>query len=67
MKYFLMVIASAILMFVVSGCEDETTPPADDVADVSATEEATDVVETEVVPDAAEADATEADATEASD
>lgn len=67
MKYFLTVIASAILMLVVSGCEDETTPTVDDVADVAVTEEATDVVETEVVPDVTEADATEADATEASD
>ena len=60
MKYFLMVIASAVLMFVVPGCDDETTPPADDVADVADAEEATDVVETEAIPDATEADVTEA-------
>ena len=65
MKYFLMVIASAVLMFVVPGCDDEATPLVDDVADVAATEEATDVVETEAVPDVTEADVTEADVTEA--
>ena len=62
MKYFLTVIASAILMFAVSGCEDETDPPVVDVADVAVTEETTDVVETEEAPETTESDAAPAPA-----
>ena len=57
MKYFLTAIASAILMFAVSGCEDETNPPVTDTADVAVAEETTDVVETEEAPETTESDA----------
>jgi len=57
MKYFLTAIASAILMFTVSGCEGETNPPVVDAANVAVTEETTDVVETEETPETTESDA----------